>query len=117
MANGVLYATAGARRSVVAIDAATGETIWMYRLDEGERGKNAPRKGPGRGVDIHRGVDRDTIFVISPGYQLIALDALTGQLRAGFGERSILDLKLQLGVALDPVTATVGASLPLHCCQ
>ena len=112
MANGVLYATAGARRSVVAIDAATGETMWMYRLDEGERGNNAPRKGPGRGVAIHRGVDRDTIFVISPGYQLIALDALTGQLRAGFGERGILDLKLQLGVALDPVTAPIGASSP-----
>ena len=66
MANGVLYATAGARRTVVAIDAATGETMWMYRLDEGERGNNAPRKGPGRGVAIYRRADRDTIFVISP---------------------------------------------------
>ena len=112
MANGVLYATAGARRSVVAIDAMTGETMWMYRLDEGERGNNAPRKGPGRGVAIHRGADRDTIFVISPGYQLIALDALTGQLRADFGKDGILDLKLQLGVELDPVTAPIGASSP-----
>ena len=112
MANGVLYATAGARRSVVAIDAATGETIWMYRLDEGERGRNAPRKGPGRGVAIHRGIDRDTIFVISPGYQLIALDARTGRLRADFGEGGIVDLKLQLGVELDPVTAPIGASSP-----
>ena len=112
MANGVLYATAGARRAVVAIDAATGETIWMYRLDEGERGTHAPRKGPGRGVAIHRGTDRDTIFVISPGYQLIALDALTGQLRADFGEGGIVDLKSQLGVALDPITAPIGASSP-----
>ena len=112
MANGVLYATAGARRSVVAIDAMTGETMWMYRLDEGERGNNAPRKGPGRGVAIHRGADRDTIFVISPGYQLIALDALTGQLRADFGKDGILDLKLQLGLELDPVTAPIGASSP-----
>ncbi len=32
MANGVLYATAGARRAVVAIDAATGETMWMLSL-------------------------------------------------------------------------------------
>ena len=37
MADGVLYTTAGIRRSVVAIDAANGETLWMYRLDEGER--------------------------------------------------------------------------------
>jgi len=112
MANGVLYATAGARRAVVAIDAATGETMWMYRLDEGERGNHAPRKGPGRGVAIYRGADRDTIFAISPGYQLIALDALTGQLRADFGGGGIVDLKLQLGVALDPVTAPIGASSP-----
>ena len=112
MANGVLYATAGARRAVVAIDATTGETIWMYRLDEGERGNNAPRKGPGRGVAMHRGTDRDTIFVISPGYQLIALDARTGQLRPGFGGGGVVDLKLQLGVALDSVTAPIGASSP-----
>jgi quinoprotein glucose dehydrogenase len=38
MADGVLYTTAGIRRTVVAIDATTGETLWMYRLDEGARG-------------------------------------------------------------------------------
>ncbi len=38
MIGGVLYVTAGARRDAVAIDAASGETLWMYRLDEGERG-------------------------------------------------------------------------------
>ena len=112
MANGVLFATAGARRAVVAIDATTGETMWMYRLDEGERGNNAPRKGPGRGVALYRSAERDTIFVISPGYELIALDALTGQPRPDFGDGGIVDLKLQLGVALDPVTAPIGASSP-----
>ncbi len=112
MANGVLYATAGARRAVVAIDAVTGETMWMFRLDEGERGNNAPRKGPGRGVALHRGADQDTIFVISQGYQLIALDARTGQPLPDFGESGIVDLKSQLGVALDAVTARIGASSP-----
>ena len=38
MVGGVLYFTAGTRRDVVAVDAATGETLWMYRLDEGARG-------------------------------------------------------------------------------
>lgn len=47
MADGVLYTTAGLRRSVVALDAATGETLWMYRLDEGERGASAPRRSSG----------------------------------------------------------------------
>ena len=34
--HGVLYFTAGMRRDTVAVDAATGETLWMYRLDEGD---------------------------------------------------------------------------------
>ena len=54
MIDGVLYVTAGARRNVVAIDAATGETLWMYRLDEGERGRRAPRSNSGRGVAYWR---------------------------------------------------------------
>ena len=36
----VLYTTAGTRPSVAAIDGATGETIWTYRLDEGEQGRH-----------------------------------------------------------------------------
>ena len=40
MVDGVLYATAGTRRNVVAIDAATGETLWMWRIEEGD-----PRRG------------------------------------------------------------------------
>ena len=45
MVGGVLYFTAGARRDVLAVDAATGETLWMYRLDEGARGA-AMRRAP-----------------------------------------------------------------------
>lgn len=39
MVGGVLYTTAGSRRAVVALDAATGELLWMHREDEGKRGK------------------------------------------------------------------------------
>ena len=39
MVGGVLYTTIGTRRDVVAIDAATGETLWMWRYDEGSRGQ------------------------------------------------------------------------------
>jgi quinoprotein glucose dehydrogenase len=31
MVHGVLYLTAGTRRDTIAVDAATGETLWMYR--------------------------------------------------------------------------------------
>src|ERR1044071_2563889 len=49
MVNGVLYFTAGQRRSVVAAKADTGETLWVWRPDEGPRFERAPRK-------VHRGV-------------------------------------------------------------
>ena len=35
MVGGVVYTTAGTRRAVVALDAATGEMLWMHREDEG----------------------------------------------------------------------------------
>ena len=47
---GVLYTTAGTRRAVVALDAATGELIWMHAENEGARGAAAPRQLSGRGL-------------------------------------------------------------------
>ena len=44
MANGVVYSTAGTRRAVVALDAATGELLWTHSENEGERGKAALRR-------------------------------------------------------------------------
>src|SRR5213078_5307985 len=50
MVKGILYATAGTRRSVVALDAATGELLWVHGEHEGERGAAAPRQLSGRGL-------------------------------------------------------------------
>src|SRR5688572_14412671 len=50
MVGGVLYTTAGSRRAVVALDAATGEMLWMHREEEGKRGEAAPRRLSGRGL-------------------------------------------------------------------
>src|SRR5262245_52808053 len=50
VANGVLYATAGTRRSVVALDPASGELLWVHGEREGARGTNAPRQLSGRGL-------------------------------------------------------------------
>jgi quinoprotein glucose dehydrogenase len=115
MADGVLYATAGIRRTVVAIDAATGETLWMYRLDEGEREKVAPRRNSGRGVSFWRsGVEGEgsRVFTITPGYRLVALDARTGQPVPSFGKNGIVDLKQGLPRVTDPDKAPVGSSSP-----
>src|ERR1700709_1611438 len=37
MVKGVLYTTGGTRRSVIALDAKTGELMWTYSLREGTR--------------------------------------------------------------------------------
>ena len=50
MVHGVLYSTAGTRRAAVALDAATGELLWMHSEKEGERGLAAPRALSGRGL-------------------------------------------------------------------
>jgi quinoprotein glucose dehydrogenase len=65
MVKGVLYTTAGTRRSVVALDAKTGEVMWSYSLREGNRAAIAPRQLSGRGVSYWtdgKGDDR-VVFV------------------------------------------------------
>ncbi|HET9160505.1 MAG TPA: c-type cytochrome, partial [Caulobacteraceae bacterium] len=94
MVGGVLYVTAGPRRDVVAIDAATGETLWLWRPQETEaRFDNAPRKGSGRGVAYWSGAKAaPRIFTITPGFHLAALDARTGRPIEGFANHGVLDL-------------------------
>ena len=50
--NNVMYVQAGTRRTVVALDPASGEMLWMWRMDEGKRGAAAPRQGSGRGLAV-----------------------------------------------------------------
>jgi len=50
MVNGVLYTTGGTRRSVVALNAATGELRWVHSEVEGARAAASPRQLSGRGV-------------------------------------------------------------------
>jgi quinoprotein glucose dehydrogenase len=93
--NGTLYATAGTRRSVIALDAATGELIWVHRYPEGVRGANAPRQLSGRGLAYWTdGREDRRILYVTPGYRLIALDARTGQPIRTFGKDGVVDLKV-----------------------
>ncbi|MDA0327417.1 MAG: PQQ-binding-like beta-propeller repeat protein [Gemmatimonadetes bacterium] len=114
MVGGVLYATAGMRRAVVAIDAGTGETLWTWGMDEGERLARAPRPNPGRGVSYWTdGAGDDRILVVTPGYHLVALDAATGIPVESFGAAGTVDLfddhRTREGI---PLVGTIGASSP-----
>jgi quinoprotein glucose dehydrogenase len=91
MVGGVLYTTAGFRPNVVAIDAASGETLWMYRLDEGQRGDRAPRS-VSRGVEYWTDGKQARIILVTRGYQLVSLDAKTGLPDPAFGRNGIVDL-------------------------
>ena len=77
--NGVLYTTGGTRRSVVALDGATGELIWAHSIREGQRAGVSPRQLSGRGVSYWTdGKGDERILYVTTGYRLVALNAKTG---------------------------------------
>jgi quinoprotein glucose dehydrogenase len=90
---GVIYATAGSRRGVIALDAATGELMWVHSEREGARGAAAPRQLSGRGLSYWSKGSEQRILYVTPGYRLVALDARTGQPIPGFGTGGAVDLK------------------------
>src|SRR5216684_2120843 len=95
MVKGVVYTTGGTRRSVVALDAKTGELMWAYSLREGTRAAIAPRQLSGRGVSYWTdGKGDDRVLFITTGYRLVALNAHTGGQIASFGQNGIVDLKV-----------------------
>ena len=94
MVKSVIYTTAGTRRSVVALDATTGEQMWVYSIREGNRAAIAPRQLSGRGVSYWTdGKGDDRIVFVTTGYRLVELNAKTGQPIAGFGKSGMVDLK------------------------
>ena len=108
MANGTLYVTAGTRRAVVALDPVTGEMKWMYSLPEGKRGEVAPRQLSGRGLSYWSDGKEERILYVTPGYQLVALNAKTGDPVPGFGVSGVVDLKLEDDQQMDLTTGEVG---------
>jgi quinoprotein glucose dehydrogenase len=94
MVNRRLYATAGSRRAVIALDPATGELLWVHGEQEGARGAAAPRQLSGRGLGYWTDGNEERILYVTPGYRLVALDAKTGQPIASFGDKGAIDLKM-----------------------
>jgi quinoprotein glucose dehydrogenase len=115
MVGGIVYSTGGTRRAVVALDAATGEMLWMHAEREGPRGAAAPRQLSGRGLAYWSdGANDSRILYVTPGYRLVALNAKTGVPVAGFGDNGVVDLKKDDDQEIDLVTGEVGLhSTPL----
>ncbi len=110
-ANGRLFTVATTRRSAMAIDPETGETLWMYRLEEGIRWQKAPRQFAGRGLSYWTDGREERVIVVTPGYHMVSLDAKTGRPDPNFGRGGVVDLMDGLGYPLVPLAVDDSGSL------
>ena len=93
MSNGLVFIGVGSTRSIAAIDAENGETVWIWHPNEGDRFSSAARKDSGKGVAYFEDDnEKKRVIVITPGYQLVSLDADTGIADENFGINGIVDL-------------------------
>ena len=107
MIGGVLY-TSTSLSQVAAIDAATGETKWVFDPKIYENGLGIPANDGWlhRGVAYWRNGDDERIVMLTAFAQMIALDAKTGKPVPGFGNDGRIDL--------DAGPAPAGRSQLLH---
>jgi quinoprotein glucose dehydrogenase len=114
MANGTVYVVGGGmRRSVAALNAATGEMLWVHHEDEGKRAEYAPRVGSGRGVSYWTDGREERIIMVTTGYRLKALNARTGVPIAGFGKNGVVDLKEDFDQDLSRFASADGDALTM----
>jgi quinoprotein glucose dehydrogenase len=84
-ARGKLFTTAGPKRTVVAMDPATGKTLWTFQEPETFRRTYSPRYNHGKGVAYAEVDGRGVIYIVTAAFFLHALDADTGRPIEGFG--------------------------------
>ena len=108
--NGMLYTVATPRRQVVAMEPATGETLWTFREPETIRHRRSPRQAYGKGVAYAEVNGRGVIYITSPAFFLWALDAKTGRPLEDWGTRVPLDSFSETGVIdlIPPLVADWG---------
>tara|TARA_B100001059_G_scaffold126376_1_gene126346 strand:- start:319 stop:2376 length:2058 start_codon:yes stop_codon:yes gene_type:complete len=109
--DGKLFTVSGPRRNVVAIDPKTGETLWSYRLPNTARWEYSMRASYGKGIAYSRIDGRGVVYISTPGFFLVALDAETGAPLEGFGGQipvegfpgtGVVDMLADLGHPYDP---------------
>ena len=98
MVDGVLYTSTGASE-VAAIDAASGETLWLFTPPPRPGTEDDPARRPqgsGRGVAYWTDGEEERIFHNVSDGRLVALDAKSGVPVVGFGDAGYVDLSQQL---------------------
>lgn len=84
-AKGKLITTAGPKRAVVAIDPASGKTLWTFQEPETFRWEYSMRASHGKGVAYAEIDGRGVVYIVTPAFFLHALDAETGKPLDGWG--------------------------------
>ena len=115
MVNGVLYFTMDQRRYVIAADAGTGETLWIYRPNEGERFDQ-------RRAKIHRGVaywtdgrGEDRILYRHSGFPARGTERQDGRSRSQLRQNGTVDLFKRDWISITRATpiGKIGNSSPV----
>ena len=101
-AQGKLFSVSGQRRTAVAIDPATGETLWTFREPSTGRWENSMRKNYGKGVAYAQEGGVGRVYLVTPAFFLHALDADTGRPLEDFGDHGTVDMLADFGYDYDP---------------
>ena len=119
-ANGRLFTVATTRRKAMAIDPATGKTLWNWGIDEGIRWQKAPRQFAGRQVKktyiamvhgwvkadrgtINRNISRDSVRRVrmttrrAGGREAITHYRVQRRIDSAFGKFTLLEIRIDTG--------------------
>ena len=84
--DGRLVTVTGDRRSVIGLNPATGELLWSFTEPATERSEYSMRAGYGKGIAYGERDGRGVAYISTPGFFLHALDVVTGEPLANWGE-------------------------------
>ena len=82
---GKLLSVAGPRRHVVSMDPTSGKLLWSWVEPETYRSKYSMRTAYGKGVTYGEINGKGVVYIATPGFFLVALDAETGKPLAQLG--------------------------------
>jgi quinoprotein glucose dehydrogenase len=112
MVNGVLYFPLSPKRTIIAADAGTGQTLWTWRPPGDER-EDRPARTYARGVAYWSNGTDERIVTITPGFRLVSLNAKTGLPIPSFGVNGAVDLFEQLDLDYKgDIVGRIGNSSP-----
>jgi quinoprotein glucose dehydrogenase len=112
MVNGVIYFPLSPKRTIIAADAGTGQTLWTWRPPGDDR-EDRPARTYARGVAYWSNGSDERIVTITPGFRLVSLNAKTGLPVPTFGVNGSVDLFEQLDLDFKgDIIGRIGNSSP-----